>query len=539
MAKITNRKISLNTKKGAALAKEFNLTIEQLEVKLRDVKWRINNLYYIRDESGARVKFRMRPVQEYLFDNLWFRNIIPKSRQHGITTFMSILALDQAMFKSNYTAAIIAQNQSAMKNIFKQTIKFAYDAFPAVLKHTLTGTESDNSTELRFSNGSHIYVTLSTRSGTPQFLHISELGPIAAKSPEKAEEIRSGALNSSHQGNMVSIESTAKGSTGLFAELCMTAKDMQDSGEELTPLDFKLFFFPWWKDPKNSIDDEYAKKMTISQSTLDYFDSIADEPECADHMFSRGQMAWWQKKEAEQKGSMNEEQPSTFKESFSTIVEYAYYKNEIQRMLLDGRVKDISVNNNYYVYTAWDLGMNDKNPIIFFQYYDNNLYIIDAYQNSGAGLEHYVKVLERKGYRYGGHMLPHDVEVREVGTGKTRKQTLWDLGLRNIKVQKNHRSSEGSNFKDGIDQVRMVFSKIYMDKTRCDGKDSLLESLKNYQQAINHKTGEPTGTHLKNGKQHYADALRVLCTTFSFMEQRLSVSGDRSPKIMVQTDSTF
>lgn len=520
------------------LAKNLDISLEELELKLRDQKWRLNNLYYIKDENGMKVKFKMRPVQEELFDNLWFRNVIPKSRQHGITTFMSLLALDNCIFRKNYSASIIAQDLNAMKKIFKNTIKFAWDQFPKVLKHTFSDLTSDNALEMSLGNGSSISVTLSTRSGTPQFLHISELGPIVAKSPEKADEIRSGALNSSHVGNMVTIESTAKGSVGLFADLCFKAKELQDSGEVLSPLDFKLFFFPWWKDPKNSIADEYLVGKTINQHTKDYFRSIREQ---VDHYnFTEGQMMWWQIKEGEQRGSMNEEQPSTFDESFNTIVENAYYKQELQRLLEEGRLRDISINPDYYVYTAWDLGMNDLNPIIFFQYYNGNLYLIDGYKNSGAGLEHYVNVLEKKGYRYGGHYLPHDVEVKEVGSGTTRKQTLYNLGLRNIITQVHHKADQGTNFKDGIDQVRRTFSKIYIDKSRCSGKDSVFESLMNYQQEVSSKTGLPTGTHRKNGAQHYADALRVLCTTFKFHTVRLNVNGDRDENTnMVQTTNSF
>lgn len=525
----------------------MSITKEQLN----NPKWRLNNLYYIRDESGKKVKFKMRPVQEELFDNLWYRNVIPKSRQHGITTLMALVALDQCIFKANYSASIIAHNQASMKKIFKNTIKFAWDSFNPTLKHAFSETTTDNAQELTFGNGSSVNVTLSTRSGTPQFLHISELGPIDYKSPEKADEIRSGALNSSHIGNMVTIESTSKGTTGLFAETCFKAKELFDSGAELTPLDFKLFFFPWWKDPKNAIPDEYMKKFVIRESTRDYFREIMDEPEVrkSGHTFTENQMAWWQIKYDEQRDRMNEEQPSTFNESFSTIVENAYYKNEIERAYQEGRIRDISIKPDEYVYTAWDLGMDDLNPIIFFQFYNDNIYIIDSYIANGMGLEHYAKVLESKGYRYGAHFLPHDIEVREIGSGKTRLQILYDLGLRNIIVQKHHKTKEGENFLSGIDTVRRTFSRLYFDQKRTDrelklpgGKSvyGLLTSLKNYEKEISKQTGLPTGTHKRNGCQHWADALRVLCTTFSFSHRQLSIDASgRNAASLTQSTSAF
>jgi hypothetical protein len=105
---------------------------------------------------------------------------------------------------------------------------------------------TDNKDELVFclkgsggKNASSISVSTSVRSG--QNLHISEHGYICQKYPEKAEEIRTGALNAVEAGQMISIESTSKGSEGDFYNYCKKAMELEKAGTPLTKLDFKFF----------------------------------------------------------------------------------------------------------------------------------------------------------------------------------------------------------------------------------------------------------------------------------------------------------
>ncbi|HLT41927.1 MAG TPA: hypothetical protein VKZ95_04415 [Sphingobacteriaceae bacterium] len=108
----------------------------------------------------------------------------------------------------------------------------------------------DNANELRFANGSVYRVSTSLRSGTIQLLHISEFGKICREYPNKAQEIIAGALNTVQAGQFITIESTAEGREGHFYNMVKKAQDAQDRGDPLGLLDFKLFFFPWWKHPE-------------------------------------------------------------------------------------------------------------------------------------------------------------------------------------------------------------------------------------------------------------------------------------------------
>src|SRR5262249_52774175 len=158
--------------------------------------------------------------------------------------FIQIFMLDACLFNSNIRAGTIAHRLEDAKVIFRDKIKFPYDNLPEGLK-ALRPIVRDAADELLFSNNSSIRVGVSMRSGTLQYLHISEYGVVCARFPEKAREIRTGALNTVQAGQVVFLESTAEGKEGHYYELCESAQSKQRVKTPLTPLDFKFFFFPW------------------------------------------------------------------------------------------------------------------------------------------------------------------------------------------------------------------------------------------------------------------------------------------------------
>jgi hypothetical protein len=133
--------------------------------------------------------------------------------------------------------------EDAKKKLAK--IKFAYERMPKVVRDTVR-IKRDNTERIEFTNGSSISVGTTFRGDTPQFLHISEYGKIAADSPERAREIRTGAFNAVAKSGKIAVESTAHGTGGEFYDLVQRAEATQKTGLELTPLDFKLHFFAWW-----------------------------------------------------------------------------------------------------------------------------------------------------------------------------------------------------------------------------------------------------------------------------------------------------
>lgn len=473
------------------------MTLEELKSHLGDRKWRINNLYFIKDEDGNKVLFKMNKIQEELFDGLWFFNIVPKARQLGVTTFFAILYFDQILFSKNKTAGIIAHRQEDMKKIFRNKIRFAWENMHPWVRAYIGEPKTDSAQELEFPNGSIIFVSMTTRSGTVQFLHISEFGYICQRFPEKAEEIVTGAINSVHIGNMVSIESTAAGQEGHFYKFCKDALKNQQENRELTQLDFKLFFFAWYLDPKYVLDGD----VQINQDKQEYFELLRTKENI---ILSDAQKRWYVKKENLMKDKMFAEFPSTFDEAFATSVEGAYYSKDMSKVYKENRIITLPHEPMLTVDTWWDLGMNDFNVILLVQSLGPQIRFINMYHNTGEGLKHYYDwLLEQKdkyGYRYDKHILPHDVEVRELGTGISRKQTLYNLGMRNIIV------SPKASPLEGIERTRSLFSKFWFDLEKCE---KLHESLFNYRKDFDKKIGAFRDTPKHDENSHFADAMRT------------------------------
>lgn len=442
----------------------------------------------------------MNKVQQYLHDNLWFFNLVPKARQLGITTFFTILYLDQVIFKDNQTATIIAHTEKDMKKIFRNKIKFAWDNLHPWLKNEIGSPNTNTANELSFPNGSVISVSLSSRSDTVQFLHISEFGKICAKYPDKAEEIVTGAINSVHAGCMVSIESTAEGREGYFFDFCEKAEKLRKEGRQLTAMDFKIFFFPWWIDDRYILDATFA----IAKEYKDYFSTLENKHNIK---LIDLQKRWWVKKKELNGDKMFAEYPSTLDEAFSVSTEGAYYSKEMNRVYLQNRIAHFPVRDEGTVDVWWDLGMNDFNVLIFTQTIGPAIYFIDLYYNHGYKLAYYVDVLRERGYRYGRQILPHDVEVRDLSSGKTRKQTLYDLGLFNIQV-----SPKPQDRNDGIERVRGLFSRFYFDEVHTK---KLYDSLANYRKEWDARLGVFKNLPRHDENSHFADAVRTGCMVWN------------------------
>jgi len=474
------------------------MTDKEIKDRMSDRWWRLNNLYYIKDKTGKKVLFKPNAIQKLVHDNLWFFSIVPKARQLGITTFFVILYFDQVLFSENITAAIIAHKKEDMQKIFRNKIKFAWQNLHPWLKNYIGDPEIDSANELKFSNGSSISVSMSTRSGTVQFLHISEFGYICQKFPEKAEEIVTGAINSVDPGQVVSIESTAAGREGYFYEYCMEALRMQKEKRKLTELDFKLFFFPWWADPSYRLKANFA----LTSEDMEYFSMLKDKHGIK---LDEEQMRWYVKKKKINKDKMYAEYPSTIDEAFSVQTEGSYYQKDMARVYLERRIRPIPHDPMLDVQTWWDLGLDDYTVILLTQMKGREIRFIDMYWNRGEPLSHYYNWLkERKdkmNYRYSRHYLPHDVEVTELQSNKTRHQTLIELGMNNIHV------CPKDKVQDGIDQVRRIFPRFYFDEEKCA---KLHESLFNYRKDFDKKMGVFKDRPRKDENAHFADPVRYL-----------------------------
>lgn len=293
---------------------------------LSDRDWRLQNLYLIKDKNGNVVNYTPNWAQKMLLEPHYL-NIVLKARQLGVTTHHAILFLDTCLFNRNINAAIVADSRPVAREIFIDKVKFAYDNLPAFVRKMVPAFR-DNQNELRFANGSVYRVSTSLRGGTLQLLHITEFAKICQENPRKANEIVSGAINTVQAGQFICIESTARGREGHFFDYCKIAKDLEDSGANLTPLDFKLWFFPWWENyPEYSMD---PAGITYPYELENYFEKLKNEG----IELRESQKAWYYKKSLTQGEYMKREYPSCI--AFDTPVLSPKGIVPIQDVLVDG-----------------------------------------------------------------------------------------------------------------------------------------------------------------------------------------------------------
>ena len=465
--------------------------------KFSDKLWRLNNLYWILDKDANRVKFTCNDVQMQLFRDMSYRNVVLKARQRGITTFVDLYLLDEVLFNANMEAAIIAHNQEDAQKIFRRKIKYPYDNLPPMLRAKRT-LKTDSKSELHFKeNNSTIFVSVSVRSSTLQYLHISEYAKICKAYPDKAEEIKTGSFPAVPTRGIIFVEGTAEGSYGNFYDLCQRAEANQ--GKRLTELDFKFHFYSWWDADEYELDPD---GVVISRELDEYFERLSDQHgiELTDR-----KKAWYAKTFEDLGDLMFQEYPSTPEEAFMKIIKGAYYAEQIAKLSKAGQICHVPYDPGYPVNTGWDLGINDQTEIIFHQQIQKEHRIIDYYYNNGEPLAHYAKVLEGKGYVYGTHFLPHDVEARmmQKDTVKTRLQILQDL----MPGQFLSVIPKTSDVSDSIETVRKYLPLCWVDEKNCQ---RLLKALREYQKEWNDKMGCYRNRPLHNWASDAADAFRTL-----------------------------
>lgn len=217
--------------------------------------------------------------------------------------------------------------------------------------------------------------------------------------------------------------------------------------------------------------------------------------------------------------------------SFELGVEGAYYAKYLDRMQLKGQIGIVPWEPSFKVYTSWDLGVRDSTTIIFFQVIGQTVRLIDCYENSKEGLEHYIKIVNQKPYAYGKHIAPHDIKVREFTSGMTRIEKARHLGI-------NFTVASDVSIEDGIEAVRSSFAKIWIDEKGCA---PLLKALGNYRQEFDFKRKVYKATPLHDWSSHFADCMRYLCISLPKTRDGLSAEDldKRYQRAMYGENSTM
>lgn len=200
-----------------------------------------------------------------------------------------------------------------------------------------------------------------------------------------------------------------------------------------------------------------------------------------------------------------DEYEQEFECSFEASVRGAVFARELQAAREAGRITRVPFDPAIPVDTDWDLGVGDSTAIWFTQsLYSGEVRVIDYYEASGEGLPFYRQMLNERaskyGYAYGEHWAPHDIEVREMGLGNSRKETARSLGLYFQVVPK-------LSLEDGIHAARMLFPRCWFDAEKCQRG---IETLQHYRYDYNTSIKEFKSVTVHDWASHGADAFRGL-----------------------------
>jgi phage terminase large subunit len=190
--------------------------------------------------------------------------------------------------------------------------------------------------------------------------------------------------------------------------------------------------------------------------------------------------------------------------SFEAPVEGAYFAAQMLQAESEDRITGVPYDISTEVHTAWDLGVGDSTAIWFYQKVGREIHIIDYYETAGEGLPHYIQVLKQKRYIYGKHYAPHDIEVRELSSGKTRREVARGLGIQFEIAPK-------VSIEDGIEAARTLLPRCYFDQARCDLG---LNALRSYHKEWDDKLGTWKQKPVHDWASHGSDAFRYLALSF-------------------------
>ena len=181
--------------------------------------------------------------------------------------------------------------------------------------------------------------------------------------------------------------------------------------------------------------------------------------------------------------------------SFIAAVQGSIYWDEIARAEKDGHFKDVPFDPRLLVHTVWDLGRNDTNCIGFYQSNGITVRKIDYLNGNRIGLPDWIKKVKdrgkEKGYIFGRHFAPHDIEVSDYSTtgDASRREIAKEHGIEFEVVPK-------VSIEEGIDAGRRFFRKLYIDQTNCA---EFLEAIPQYSREYD----ELNKTFLKNPKHDW------------------------------------
>lgn len=478
-------------------------------MNLSSIEWRLNNLYRIIDRNSNSIPFKLNSVQKNVLDNLHNRNLILKARQLGMSTFAVLYLLDQVLFSENLQAGIVSYSLEHAQHIFKRIIGHALDTLPTEFK-ALAGIIQHSAREITFNNGSSLRVDTTLRGGSYPLVLVSEFGKTCARNPQKAEEVITGTLQAVPKDGKVIIESTGEGNEGFFAEMVLEAS--RRGNENLTNLDYKLFFYSWLEEPSYTLEEKVLYDVTLT----DYFNNLEGE---LGRKISQPQRNWYAVQTKILGDKIQQEFPSTVSESFLASSDAFYFAEGISKAYKESRCLYTPLYDALLpLYVAMDIGVNDLTVMAFFQVAHGEVRVIDYYEDKNKGIDFYARfLLQDKKYLYHTIFLPHDSTKRDpLDVSNTYERDFRRLF-----------SSTSTRFhvlKRMDKQLSIAHAKLMLD--RCVFNVSrvkpFLDMVSKYRKRWNESLAKYMEEPYHNEASNYADCFQYLCQAIAHLE---TVSG--------------
>lgn len=225
--------------------------------------------------------------------------------------------------------------------------------------------------------------------------------------------------------------------------------------------------------------------------------------------------------------------------SFDAPMQGSYYGRLLTALYSAGRVAPVAYTPGFPVTTSWDIGIGDQTAIWFAQVVGDDVRLIDYYENTGEGFDHYLKVVCEKPYTYDVMFMPHDLEKSEWGTGRSlAEMVVQAFAARGIRVEIVPKLS----LDEGITAVRRLFPRLRIDTDNGNRKfrgHAALDCLASYHKQWNDDRLEYEDKPYHDWASHCADSLRYLALGFRNrypVKQVVTIKTAWNPMVDVQAD---
>lgn len=190
--------------------------------------------------------------------------------------------------------------------------------------------------------------------------------------------------------------------------------------------------------------------------------------------------------------------------SFEAAILGSYWGRVLNEIRLKGQIREFRIEPGFPVHRAWDLGKGAHMVIWFFQIIGAEVRIVDFVQGHAVGIPGFARIIrEEKNIRGGIDYVPHDARVVELGTEKSRIETMIGCGL-------NPEIVPIMGVEDGIQAGERVLARCWFREEACrEGLEGLANYRADWDQDLKRFTDQP----VKDWSEHIGSAFRYLAAS--------------------------